>query len=200
MSVIVKDLKEYDQEGFKSLKETCAYVFLKGQCYEFAIAVSRNTGWPMVGLIAHETIWHVAVRMPKKNFGEDYIDARGPFPEEIFGRPFRERRPYRLREVTEEELLAVRKSNGQIISAHSIRWAGLISQMVWPELEWKHGPKAQASAFLTELEALSRKYGLWVCAPYPTTQPFLSYGGGDEKGYSLTPSPTGLFYSMNREI
>ena len=154
----------------------------------------------MVALISRGTIAHVAVRMLEKNPGEDYVDARGPFPAEKFDITFRTPKPYTLREVTEKELEKESEGTGQYIHKSDIVWAEQIAQMLWPDLPWKNGPRERARAFAEELEVLSLKYNLWVCSPYPTTEPFLTSGDGDTKGYVLTPDALGKNYKINRRI
>jgi hypothetical protein len=64
-----------DTESAEFIRDLLIGTCLDGQCYEFAFAVSRGTGYPMIGLIVDDVIRHVAVALPDGR----YLDARGIF-------------------------------------------------------------------------------------------------------------------------
>lgn len=153
---------------------------LDGECYAFAIAMHRCLGWPMIGLMQGELIRHAGVIDPDGNIW----DSRGKISKEEFGEPFGIKFPYETRLITEEKL----KSVAPMLSNrdHFIESLSKQAQMAWPQLPWKQDTLiVRVRAFAEELEALSRKHGLWIYGNLPTALPAISEGDGEEKGYKL---------------
>ena len=165
---------------------------LDGECYAFAIAMHRCLGWPMIGLMQGKLIRHVGIVDPDGNIW----DCRGKITKEEFGKPFLGVKfPYETRPITEDKLKAIAPvlSNREpLIESLSKK-----AQMVWPELPWKPVTLiVRVRAFAEELEALSRKHGLWLYGNFPATLPAIAEGHGDEKGYCLEAVMSG--YMINR--
>jgi len=167
------------------LRETLHVTFIRlcldGECYAFAIAMHRCLGWPMIGLMQGESIRHAGVIDPDGNIW----DCRGKISKEEFGEPFLGIKfPYETRPITEEKLrvLVPMLSNRD----HFIESLSKQAQMVWPEFPWKQDTLVvRVRAFAEELEALSRKHGLWIYGNFPTALPSIAEENGEEKGYKL---------------
>lgn len=158
-----------DDQGVCGLRA----MFLEGECYAFAIACHRLTGWPIVALrTAEHDIRHAAIRD-----GEGRLyDARGQVAEPAFGEPFGTVAPYDLRVITPEDLTGVRP-----VEDHVIAWATSLIEACWPE--WVNAPgdlTKRFEAYVEALEALSRLHGVYVQGPSPGTPPRLvdAKGGG----------------------
>jgi hypothetical protein len=173
------------------LQDLSLSMHLDGHCYEFAVALSQLTGWPIVALRTPEhNVRHAAVRDPEGNL----YDARGKVDAGAFGKPFNVSGALDLREVTLEDLCAVRP-----VFDRGIARATQIAETLFPELVRIPSERAQRTrAFMEELEALSRKHKIWIRAPYPTTKPCLAQGEDDEAGYLLTPSTDGNTFFIDR--
>ncbi len=191
MSVKVRGLDEFDGEGCQSLHNLVKSRYLDGMCYEFALALTRATRWPMIGILHEGTIRHVVLRIPNGRL----FDARGAFLEREIGDPFSIRPPYTLKTVSPSDLRKVRPLNERGVAG-----ALKMAQALWPYLPWRRGPIVRVRAFAKDLEAISRKHRLWIFAPYATAIPPLAEGAGDEKGYTVTPSATGLSYMIARRL
>jgi hypothetical protein len=165
-------------------------MYLDGQCYEFAFALRRKLGWPMVGLMDGEIIRHVLVREPEGALR----DVRGRLAMTDVGKPFGMQEPYELRDVEEADVLRMR-----LVSEGSVDMAGRLAELVWPELSW-NGEAKRMAAFADELEALSRKHGVWIRAPYPAALPILSGAFGEEAGYTITPTANAGGYMIDRRL
>jgi hypothetical protein len=187
MSVTFEKLSE---ENWKSLHGLCLGVYLDGCCYEFALAVSRGTGWPMVGLMHNDTIRHVAVVGSDGNIR----DARGIVALEKFRDPFGLTSPSQLRSVSEAEILKVRPVND-----FGIARASLMAEALWPEWPWKETCRcSKVFAFLTELEDLCKKHEVWIRAPYQNMRIVIDEMHGDE-GFVFEPTMTGQHF-FDRKI
>jgi len=191
MPTIVRKLSR-EKRGF--LHGACTTMFLDGMCYEFAIALHQGLGWPMVGLMKNAVVRHAAVMSPQ----EILCDVRGSFlpADERFGRPFSCVPPYDLsRGLIEEDLRAIRP-----INEHGISTARKMAEVIWPKLRWNDSLASKVHAFADELEALSKKHGLWIRSSFPTTPPLLAIGMDDEGGYELRPTDDGSTYSISRYL
>ena len=185
-------LKKIEPENYEILHSMIVGACLDGDCYTLAIALSRGTGWPMIGLMENNIVRHAAVHNPDGMFW----DARGAVSEEQFGQPFGTPPPYNLKPVTEVELVAIKP-----ISEFAIDFVLKMSQAIWPDLPWKPDTlKARVIFFVEELEELSRKHNLWIYGCIPTSLPMIAEGQGDESGYKLEPTMDGLSYTINRII
>jgi hypothetical protein len=174
MTTTFKALEAQDR---KMLHDIILAMCLDGHCYAFAIALNRGTGWPMFGLMKDNVVRHAVVRDPIGVFH----DARGEVIEKELGRPFGLKDPYVLKSVSEEELFSIKQ-----ISEYTIESASKKAQILWPELPWKSETlKNRIFAFSKELEAISRKHGLWLRAFLPTTPPVIAEDFGKELGYEL---------------
>ncbi len=185
------------EEEYRDLfREVILAGCLNGRCYILAIALSRGTGWPIIGLMRGDVIAHAVVRGP-----ESWWDARGPITENEIGAPFGMSPPYCLTPVAENELMAkIRKP--MPISCHEIENILRMAQCAWPELPWKTpSRKEQVLSFAEELKALSRKYGLWIRSSNPTYPPMVVCATGNEGGYEVTPQAAsfdGIYYGIKR--
>jgi hypothetical protein len=165
-------------------------IFLHGECYAFAIALHQGLGWPMVGLMKGDTIWHAGVRAPDAHIH----DIRGQLTEDQFGRGFLSP-PHSIRLITEEELYATRP-----VDEFSIKKARQLAEVLWPALPWMESQSMKVKAFADELENLSRKHGLWICGSVPADPPRLFSGYGDEGGYAIRPTQDGLTHTICRYL
>ncbi|MDB5244224.1 MAG: hypothetical protein JWN18_94 [Parcubacteria group bacterium] len=189
MPTLIHTLDENPQDK-KMLHDLYCSGFLEGECYAFAIALNDGLDWPLVGLMKGDVVWHAGVWAPD---GLIY-DARGPLSKDAFARHFL-LHPYDIRDVTTHELYATRP-----IDERSIKKARRLAEVLWPDLPWIDSAVAKVKAFADELEALSRKHGLWVCGNVPANTPILFAGYGDEGGYEVRPNSLGLNYSINRYL
>lgn len=162
--------------------------FLEGECYAFAIALHRGLGWPMVGLMKDDVIWHAGVRAPDGRIH----DVRGLLSEEDFGRYF-SLPPSCIREIAIEELYATRP-----IHDRTIVFAGRLAEALWPNLPWLDSQTRKVKAFADELEALSRKHGLWIRGSVPADPPRIYIDCGEEGGYEVRPTVDGLAHTIDR--
>lgn len=190
MAVICKP----DKEVMEFMRDLCRSMFLDGECYAFAVALHCGLSWPMFGLMRNNEIRH-AFLYPANVSNGVFFDARGYIAEEKLGKPFGVDQPYELRQIEEKDLYAKRP-----ILDNSIDKARQFAEIIWPNLPWKGGTRAdKILEFAREFEALSRKHGLWIRAAFPGTPPLLAEGCGDES-YSLKLMPDGLTYSVARLI
>lgn len=193
MATTYRPIKGEDRE---CLLRMCTGMFLEGQCYEFALALHRGLGWPIIGLIHQDTIFHALVRDPEGN----HWDSRGKLKDSEISAPFCVPSPPELREVTYKELLSVREGNGLTIVEHSIETASCFSQTLWPELPWKDTRASKIQHFLADLEELSRRYGIWIRGPVPAASPHLSEEFGEESGYWFAPTVDGFGFYFDRNL
>ncbi|MFA6430323.1 MAG: hypothetical protein WC229_02430 [Candidatus Paceibacterota bacterium] len=167
-----------------------------GPCYELAIALHRGLGWPLVGLLDKSSVnqkWrHAAVKTPESGLW----DARGLITEKEFGKPFPEiDSPYVIMDISEDDLRSIRP-----VREIAIEIIAKIAEALWPELPWINGQQKRYKEFADALEALSRKYDLWIGGPVPGCPPALFDGRGDnlEKGYALEQTADGLGFRIDR--
>jgi len=192
-------------EGTDEESRGMIHSLLQGMCRdgdgcEFAAALARGTGLPIVGLLRGACgdggvpgAWrHAAVMLPDGSL----FDVRGRVPAEEFGTPFGETWPWLVLRMSEADLAAVRPL--QEANMHTI---AKLAQALWPDLPWLetsfHGRMA---AFLADLDALSRKHQVWIRAPYPAASPMLAEGNGDEAGYRAGVTCDGLAISFDRSF
>lgn len=175
-------------EDHEMLHDIYRQPFLEGECYAFAIALGQGLGWPMVGLMKDNTIWHAGVRAPDGRIH----DVRGFLTEEEFGGHFLSP-PFNIREIVADELYTTRP-----VDEYTIKKARQLAEVLWPELPWVSTHALKVKAFADELEALSLKYGLWICGSVPADPPRLCIGVGDEGGYLVHPTMDGLTHTICR--
>jgi len=187
MSVVIGNL---NPQADRMLKEWCMSVYLHGECYAFAIALHRELGWPIVGLMHEGTVRHAMVQRPKDG---RLFDARGSVPEGKVGKPFEISPPYNLAQVEERDLQAI-----QPVQEASIQWAVQVAEKLWPALPWRDSLRERMRNFAEELETLSHKHGLWIRGSMPAQPPLLVPGNGDESGYALCPLADGSTYTIGR--
>jgi hypothetical protein len=175
--------------------------FLHGMCYEFAIGMSRKIDWPIVGLINHDApkavqIEHVGLKTPDGLIH----DIRGPLDEEKFSEPFRTGSRYTIEIVSIQDLYDSRRINKKEISERDVKCAEHICEIIWPALPWRESCVEKLKSFLDEVEALSRKYGLWIRAPFPGVQPVIGTQFGDEDGYIARSTEEGNAFTFDRKL
>lgn len=184
-------LRGDDMDAVRSIAQS---MYLDGECYAFAIAVSRGTGLPIVGLMEDALPRHALVYHRNKN---TFVDVRGEHtmhsPE--LGRPFGHRPRYHLKEIPEEQLYSVRP-----IGERSIEYARKYADIILPGLPWKDSRTVRAKAFCDELEALCRRHGYWLRSQAPGMKPVLSEAHGDEAGYTIEPTATGMDFVIDRRL
>ncbi|MBP9827837.1 hypothetical protein KBC55_01655 [Patescibacteria group bacterium] len=168
---------------------------LDGQCYEFAAALQRLTGWSLWALRTHEHhMRHVLVRDSEGTLW----DARGPLRDaREIGWPFGVREPYDLREITFEEMTQVR-----LVEEHAIEACALVIEVLWPNLVRCDSRLRRQEAFVRDLEELSRKHNIWIRAPAEAQHvwPALAEGIGGETGYTMAPTLDANAYYINRRF
>ncbi|KND50821.1 MAG: hypothetical protein AB202_00245 [Parcubacteria bacterium C7867-007] len=189
MPTILRKL-EQSPEDHEMLHDMYRGVFLEGECYAFAIALNQGLNWPMAGLMKDAVIWHAGVRAPDGRIH----DVRGLLTEEEFGGHFLSP-PFDIREITANELYATRP-----VHNYTVKRARQLAEVLWPELPWVENHTMKAQAFADELEALSRKYGLWITGGIPADPPRLFTGGGDEGGYEVRHTIDGLAHTITRYL
>lgn len=182
-------IEPLEEEYRESLSSLACLSYLDGHCYEWAVALHRGTGWPLVGLMQGSAIRHAVVGRP----GGDYQDVRGRVATAELGTPFNLGSCYELRGVTEDDLRAMRP-----LSEHSISIAARIAETLSPDLPWKAGAKDRALAFAEELETLSKKYGFYLRSAYCNNKPILEDLDGEEGGYVVAPTANGLAFTIDR--
>lgn len=173
MSVVILEL---NKEERKDLIEFLS-ASIRVSCCEFALALSANLDWPLIGLFDEkEQIIHVGVRSPQ----EKIWDGRGEVSEEEFIEPFIVRgRNYLIREIDKSEIEAS-------ASKHFIGMLLEKAQLLWPDLPWKKDKiQDRFVKFAQALEEISRKYGFWISGtgPFPFANVYEEFGGED--GYEL---------------
>lgn len=166
--------------------------FLHGECYAFAIALHEGLGWPIVGLMVGDVIYHAAVKDPEGRL----FDARGFVPEMEFGMPFGVRPPFTLHEMSPHEL--DRDGEPEERRAHLIQLARQYAETAWPELPWKDASVQRIKAFCDALEQVCRRHGLWIRAPYPAARPVITTEDGKEGGYEIQPTVNNSEFTLNR--
>jgi hypothetical protein len=182
-------IEKFDEENWESVYEMCVAMYLQPNCYAFAIALSRGTGWPMHGILAHDTIWHAGVRDENGRFR----DARGIVPEAEIGQALDIDPPYVTRVVAEEDLFRIKPIPDRLVVRASI-----MAEALWPELPWKKEAfRSRAIAFTEELAELCRKHKVWIRPPTDHLM-YIEEPYGDE-GFRIQPTMLGQ-YAVNRYI
>ena len=189
MATIFHNLDQ-NPEDHEMLHDMYRGIFLEGECYAFAIALNQGLGWLMVGLMKGDVIWHAGVRAPDGRIH----DVRGFVTDGEFGGHFLSP-PFNIREIAIDELYATRP-----VEEYAIKKARQLAEVLWPDLPWVSTHAMKVKAFADELEALSRKDGLWICGGVPAEPARLFSGGGDEGGYLVRPTVDGLTYTINRYL
>jgi hypothetical protein len=194
MSVIYQMLGA-DSEDRAGLHSIILARHLDGECYAFAIALSRGLGWPITGIMHKGEIRHAVVCSPAGVF----FDARGMVSEKELGEPFGLEAPYELVPIKQTDLFDLR-FGGVLseIAEQELRIIQDYAELVWPDLPWLSPRSARFLAFVDELEQLSRKHAIWVFAPTPGQRPPLTIGEGDEKGYVLSPTLNNTIWTVDR--
>lgn len=196
MSTIIRFLDKSGNEDEPSDWETLHSVlgvFLEPECYAFAIALNRALGWPIVGLMKGSVVEHAVLRSPK-----GLVDYRGEFfakDDAVLGMPFGLSPPYELKVVYESDLRAIR-----IVHEHDIAVARNTAEALWTDYPWDNPVYRRMIAFTDELEALSRKYGIWIRSPVPAQRPILSFACDGEAGYDLQIMMDGRQCMIDRRL
>ncbi len=183
------------ESDIKSARDLLEMGFLQGSCYVLAIAMHQATGYRLVGLMDGEEIHHAGVRDPEGRF----FDARGFVEEDRIRELFMHAGPLPERNIEVGNLAAHPRVN-----AHTVERAAALAQVAYPELPWKEGTqKARIESFMTELEALCRRYNIWIRETGPTSLPIVypvEEGDGFEKGFGLMSEMTGSGYFVRRLV
>lgn len=195
MPAIMTALSEADREEL----HLSNMIFLDGECYAFAAALNRITSWPIVGLMTTDpelgyVPYHVGVRDPDGRFR----DFRGVVDDDTFGAHFGLRQPYDLRELTLEDLRAIRP-----VAERMITYALALIEHLWPELPVRiNGNTARAHRFAAELEKLCQAHGVWFTTNAGGTAhwPFMTFDDDLAQGIELRPSLTGNTFFFNRHF
>ncbi|MFA5777104.1 MAG: hypothetical protein WC906_01540 [Parcubacteria group bacterium] len=185
MSTIIEEI---DTSDFRLMLSSSIY----GQCYNFALALHRGLGWPLIGLIVDPVIIHAGVLSSEGKIW----DGRGEISEADFVEPFVEGEAYIIKEIKEEDLTHEPKVKETTIDFFLEK-----AQLVWPELPWKQATfMEKVKTFADELEALSRKYKLWISGTLPVAPPAIFKGCDDETGYAVKLSADGNAFFINRML
>lgn len=192
MPVIIRELSEED----RAAAHASNMHFFNGNCYSFAVALHRLTGWQIVGLVRSCEIWpdHVGVRDPDGNLR----DYRGIVPYKEFGRYFGYTAPYKLRDYSPEELA---RSSG--VRESLVELALDLIEVIWPELPMRiDGKLARAHRFTAAMEQLCRDHDIWFTTTAQGTAfwPFMSFGDDIAQGIELRPALIGNSYFFNRHL
>lgn len=165
---------------------------LDGPCYEYAVALTSNTQWPLVGLILDGTIRHAGVRRPDGLIH----DARGAIDDDTFASAsVGQDQSFEIRPITETELVATRP-----IDRGLVRHFCAAIPCTWPELPLPDNhPLKRMAAFAEALRRISMEHGICIREAYPTAPVHLAIVEGDER-YVLTPTIDGRSYVLTREI
>lgn len=164
--------------------------YLDGQCYELAIALHQGLGWKLIGLHAEGTIRHAVVKAPEN---DTFFDARGYVPLKKLGEPFSITPPFSIGEITLGDLKGVRP-----VKEHAVAFARKHAEALFPELPWINCFQSKVQAFADDLEALSRKHGLWVRGATPGSRPLIATSVGSEEGYELRQTDDGIAFTIDR--
>lgn len=163
---------------------------LDGECYAFAIALSRGLNWQIIGLMKKKNVIRHAALVDSSGM---YWDARGLITHSELGKPFGISPPYNLRQITEKDLITARP-----ISEIDIDSISRKAQAIWPDLPWrKNTLKSKVLAFAEDLERISRKHSLWIYGSVPTSLPTIAEGEKDEVGYRVKTNLDGS-YTISR--
>jgi len=176
---------DYRKELQIMMEEQC----LDGECYTFAIALSRGLGWSIIGLMKKKNVVRHVVLIDHNG---KYWDARGPITEDEIGEPFGILPPYNFKPIAEEDIISNRPVSEIDIDSISKK-----AQAIWPDLPWrKNTLKPRAIAFAADLERISKKHKLWVCGSIQRSLPMITEGEEDEVGYVIRINLDGS-YTIN---
>lgn len=185
-----------DDEARETLHNMAVSVHLDGECYAFAIALSRNLGWKMLGLMptGGSAPRHAAVYGA---LDHKLYDVRGSFKQDDprFGEPFGVGLPYKLKPITEDLLRKVRP-----VHENTIAMAQKFAESIWPHYPWINSAARRMRAFADDLEALSRKHKIWLRAPYPGAKPILNNECDEEAGYTICPTDDSIAFTIDRRF
>lgn len=195
MPTIIRTLKEADPKLWQQLYEACLSMYLDGECYAFATALHEGLGWNIYGLMQRETVRHVVVKNP--DIGR-FFDARGfwMYSKSEMGGPF-QMTDFEIHAIDVQDL--VMPGESPEARSNSVARARMLAETLWPELSWKESFASRMNVFADELEALSRKHGVWVRASLPAIPPSLAVEEGGEGGYTICAGFTGAF-TLNRYL
>lgn len=182
-----------DMETERFLLEAVAAT-IHGNCYPIAIALHRGLDWPLIGLTDGKDIIHVGVRAPSGLLW----DGRGELTEEEFRRPFSALSSFTIQDISECDLFDKSYPAAECWIEVMLKRA----QLAWPSLPWKvPTPQNRVMAFASELEALSRKHGIWVCGMTPMSLPILCECPTNEAaGYKVELTAEGNAFTINRTL
>jgi hypothetical protein len=187
--------KKEEFNNFRKLLAETMAIYLHGNCCLFATALHRGLGWQIVGLFdKNGKLYHAGAMSPDGAIW----DVRGEVSEQKFAALFKMELPYSIRKVSEEDI-SLKKEEKEI---EEIKIGITLKQAMrlFPDLPWKQETfEAKVFSFLKEVEALSRKYDIWIFGSFPTKLPLLAEGCGGEKGYELGVTLNGV-YKFNRVI
>ncbi len=191
MPISVELLPE-DEKSF--LQHLIEGTYLDGHCYEFAIALHRGLGWPMIGLMQSsgksKVIRHVVLKGPLGHF-----DCRGYLNKKDAKKHSLLPSSYTLLPVTEDMLRAVRPINERDIDVARNK-----AETLWTSLPWRQRRIDKFVAFLTELEALCLKHGVWIRSGGSIGRPIVEDIVGDETGFNVRASGIGNGFSFDRTL
>jgi hypothetical protein len=177
------------------IADTIMGMALDGCCYELAVAIARGTGLPLVGLRGDFqgkiTLRHAGVQLPDQTI----LDARGPVTLFAFMSAFYPDLTASVVPISEDDLRAVRP-----LDEAAVHLLARLSASQWPTLPWRTNFQMRATAFLAELEALSRKHNMWIYGPYPVAMPRISEDKSSSAGYRLLPTAEGLGLMIERHF
>lgn len=167
----VKRLSEEDREA---LQEAISGRYLHGDCYSFAIALHRRTGWQLVGAVDREGLaLHAGVRRPDGV----YLDVRGFMGEYWFLDGWTQ--AVGIAEMSEADLLAVDSKQMD----ERIAKADVHIDRLFPDLPGSDEAGKRIGAFLQGLHALCREHGFYIRAQTPGMRPVIYSAHGDEAGF-----------------
>lgn len=194
MTTIVIPLSK-SSDDWRSIHSNLAN-YLHGKCYPFAVMLHENLGWPAIGIINGDTIEHAGIQTPDGRI----FDARGFVTEDEFPGPFKLDPGWRIEliEIDQIDLRKIKPSLARDVE-EDMGFAERISRRLWPELPWENNLVTRAQGFASELEELSKKYGLYISSPFRTSPPMLFEIDGDEGGYTIEQLPLGNL-SINRRL
>ncbi len=172
-------LKRIDR-NFLISQMYCDYVF--GKCYEFAIALHEGLALPLVGVQVGDEIIHAGVQPD----ADTYRDVRGDQDMAGFVRGFDVSAGFIVRPTTREELeqLYVQKIRVEL-SREFVNRARMHAESIWPEWKWKDSKVARVAQFISDLENLCRRHGLWIREQFPANPAIIYFGDEAERGYDI---------------
>ncbi|KND49312.1 MAG: hypothetical protein AB203_02855 [Parcubacteria bacterium C7867-008] len=190
MAIIVRPLEESSRE-WQDLYTYAKGIYLNGECYTFAAALSRALDWPMIGLMEGDTVAHAAVLTPE----DKILDVRGiPFAQDDpeFGRIFNHKPPYDdcLQFLLEEDF-------PRPFHERHILIAQRYAQQLWPSLPWPYSRERKVQNFLEGLERLCTEHDVSIFTPNGGSI-FLEDCQGGEAGFEGTAFPSDGKYIIKR--